>query len=154
MAHLLERHDVWAYVPTGTSWRKRTRYAKAGTEYAKPELPGCIFARFPSEPAWFDVLKNHLIIGPLGRNGNPWQFRVAELFDYFARIPNGTLDLKPGRPPQVYVAGRLLRAPTTQTRTISKRKLTEGVAEPTKQEQGILGPFLAFRQGQPMRAAA
>jgi hypothetical protein len=139
VARILERHDVWAYVPTGTTWRKRTRYARAAAEYAKPELAGCIFARFPSAPAWYDVLRNHLIIAPIGRNGEPWQFRARELFSYFSRVPNGTLVISEGES-LVSVAGRLLRAPTTQTRIISKRGKPETgeVVEPTKQEAHAL----------------
>ena len=139
VARLLERGEVWAYVPTMTSFRRRTRYSKAGAEYARPEMPGLIFARFAQDPAWFDVLKNHLILGPIGRNGLPWKFDNRELFQYFSRVPNGTLVIKRGEPPQVNVAGRLLRAPTTQVKTISKRKLDEnGVAEPTRQEIAVL----------------
>lgn len=137
VAHLLERRDVWAYVPTGTSWRKRTRYARSGTEYAKPLLPGCIFARFPGSPAWYELLVNHLILGPIGRNGAPWCFDAGELFDFFSRAPNGTLVLDRGRHPQVSYQGRMLRAPTTQVRTISKRKRGM-VVEPTAQEATML----------------
>lgn len=138
VAHLLERRDVWAYVPTQTYFRRRTRYTASGTEYAKPEMPGCIFARFPGEPAWFDLLRNHLILGPIGRNGEPWQFRVRELYRYFAHVPNGTLILKRGEPAQVSVNGRLLRAPTTQVKTISKRRSEDDlVLEPTRMERRL-----------------
>lgn len=139
VAHMLERRDVWAYVPTGTLWRKRTRYAKAGTEYACPERPGLIFARFNSAPAWFDVLKNHLILGPLGRNGSPWQFRARELYSYFSRVPNGTLVIEDGEA-LVRVNGRSLRAPTTQTRVISKRRQNESpVIEASRREEEQFG---------------
>lgn len=139
VAHLLERGSVWAYVPTSTTFRRRTRYSKAGAEYARPEMPGLIFARFDGPPAWYNVLKNHLILGPIGRNGQPWQFEARELFQYFSRVPNGTLVVKRGEPAQIHVEGRLLRAPTTQVKTISKRKLDEnGVAEPTRQEIAVL----------------
>ena len=154
VANLLERKDgVWAYVPTASHYRRRTRYTKTGAEYAKPEMPGCIFARFQTEPAWYDVLKNHLVLGPIGRNGEPWQFRPAELHTYFARVPNGKLLMHRGEQ-MVHVAGRLLRAPTTQTRIVSKRKPGEAVIEPTKQEESILGAYLAHRNGTPLRAAA
>lgn len=138
VAHLLEkRSEIFAYVPTASHYRRRTRYSKAGAEYAKPEMPGCLFARFPAEPAWYDVLKNHLILGPIGRNGEPWQFHARELFSYFAHTPNGTLILSKGEPPQIFVAGRLLRAPTTQVRNISKRG-KGNVVEPTRQEETAL----------------
>src|SRR4051812_14753138 len=80
VARLLERRDMWAYVPTIAYFRRRTRYTESGAEYAKPEMPGCIFVRIPGEPAWFDLLRNHLILGPIGRNGEPWRFRPRELF--------------------------------------------------------------------------
>ena len=151
VASMLERRGLWAYVPTASAWRRRTRYVKSSAEYAHPEMPGCIFARFPGEPAWFEVLKNHLIIGPLGRNGSPWQFRVAELFDYFARVPNGTLVMDKGEQ-LVSVAGRLLRAPRTQTRFISKRA-KEAVVEPTRFEREVLGPLAMPARGALMMAA-
>jgi hypothetical protein len=154
VARLLERKPgVWAYVPTGTSWRKRTRYNKSDVEYAKPEMPGCIFARFPGSPAWYDVLKNHLIIAPIGRNGEPWVFDPVELHLYFARIPNGTLTLRDGEA-VVQVAGRTLRAPRTQVKHITKRKPEMGVAEPTRQEETVLGAFLAHKNASPLRQAA
>lgn len=145
VARILERREVWAYVPTGTYFRRRTRYDKMDTEYARPELPGCIFARFPSSPQWFNVLRNHLILGPIGRNGAPWVFDPGELHRYFARVPNGTLMLEPGEPPQVSVRGRLLRAPTTQVRTISKRARGE-VVEPTAREIATIGAMATSRE--------
>jgi hypothetical protein len=155
VAWMLERRDVWAYVPTGTTWRRRTRYAKAGAEYAHPERPGLIFARFTTPPAWYNVLKNHLILGAIGRNGEPWQFRPRELYEYFARVPNGTLVHEDGEA-VVKVNGRSLRAPTTQTRFISKhRKGTETVVEPTRQEAELLTGLLAQNASpQLLRAAA
>lgn len=143
VARLLERRDVWAYVPTGTAWRRRTRYTESKAEYAKPELPGCIFARFSEEPAWYDILRIHMILGAIGHGGVPWRFNVGELFNYFAHTPNGTLVIKAGEPPQVSVQGRLLRAPTTQVRTISKRRQADedGIVEPTAIEAAILGPL-------------
>lgn len=154
VSRMLERKDgVWAYVPTGISWRRRTRYNKSGAEFAKPELPGCIFARFAEEPAWYNVLKNHLIIAPIGRNGAPWQFDPAELYSYFARVPNGTLVFEGGEA-LVSVAGRRLRAPHTQTRIISKRKAGTDVVEPTRQEETVLGAYLAHKNVSPLRAAA
>lgn len=147
VARLLERRDAWAYVPTVTYFRRRTRYTESGAEYAKPEMPGCIFARFSGEPAWYDVLRNHLILGPIGRNGEPWQFRARELYMYFTRTPNGTLVIKRGEPAQVSVQGRLLRAPTTQVRTISKRKTNDDpVVEPTRHEAEVLGALAVSPQ--------
>lgn len=142
VAYLLEKRGAWAYVPTGTKWRRRTRFAKISAEYAHPEMPGMMFVRFPSPPAWFNVLKNHLIIGPIGRGGSPWEFRPHDLHKYFARVPNGTLIIEKGEA-LVYVQGRKLRAPTTQTRYISKRKTGE-VVEPTTQEEAILGALVSM----------
>lgn len=147
VAHMLERGEVWAYVPTGTYFRRRTSYSKATAEYAHPELPGCIFARLPHDMAWYDILRNHLILGPIGRNGAPWKFLERELFGYFARVPNGTLVLKRGEPAQVNIKGRLLRAPTTQTRIISKRRKDDNpVIEPTAQEAAALGSMASSPQ--------
>jgi hypothetical protein len=146
VAYLLEKRGVWAYVPTGMIWRKRTWHAKAKAEYACPERPGMIFARFPSTPAWYNVLKNHLILGPIGRDGAPWRFDPAQLYNYFARVPNGTLVFKDGEQ-LVHVNGRNLRAPTTQTRIISKRKKEVApddlpIVEPTRQERIALQAML------------
>jgi hypothetical protein len=87
VAHLLERGEAWVYVPTKAHFRRRTRYSESGAEYAGPEMPGCIFVRFATAPAWYNVLRNHLILGPIGRNGAPWRFDAGELFSYFARKP-------------------------------------------------------------------
>lgn len=139
--HMLERQDgIWVYVPTGINWRRRTRYNKEAAEYACPELPGLVFARFPDDPAWFDVLRNHLVIGPIGRNGAPWQLREAELFDYFARTPNGTLVIDDGEA-LIQVGRRRLRAPRNQVRLIAKRHRSETV-EPTRQEIEVLEPLI------------
>jgi hypothetical protein len=155
VAWMLERRDVWAYVPTGTTFRRRTRFSKAGAEYACPERPGMIFARFPSAPAWYNVLKNHLILGPIGRDGHPWQFRPRELYKYFAHVPNGTLVFHEGEA-LVSVNGRKLRAPTTHTRIISKRRpKAETVIEPTAQEAELLTGLMAQNASpQLLRAAA
>lgn len=145
VARMLERvGEVWAYVPTGTYFRRRHRYSETGAEYARPEMPGCIFVRFPAAPAWYNVLRNHLILGPIGRNGAPWRFDAVELYRYFSRTPNGTLVLHRGEPPQISVAGRLLRAPTTQVRSISKRRKEsdDPVVEPTRIEERRLGALV------------
>jgi hypothetical protein len=52
----------------------------------------------------------------------------------------------------VQVNGRLLRAPTTQTRIISKRRLEDGVAAPTRQEAEMLGGLVSIPEA--MRMAA
>jgi hypothetical protein len=157
VAYLLEKRGVWAYVPTGVNWRKRTWHAKAKAEYACPERPGLIFARFPATPAWYMVLKNHLILGPIGRNGEPWRFDPAQLYSYFARVPNGTLVFKDGEQ-LVHVNGRNLRAPTTQTRIISKHRKDADealpVIEPTRQERIALQAMLLNVNPQPVLAAA
>lgn len=152
-AHLLERNEgVWAFVPTDSAFRRRTRYSKGRVEYAKPEMPGCIVVRFDSEPIWYNVLDNNLVYGPLGNDGE-----IRELHDmvsFLARVSPGHLVLRNGTQ-LVSVNGREMRAPTSHKRVITKRAKGEDI--PVVEARGRVARWLeryAIPQRAPLRAAA
>lgn len=152
-AYLLERQPgVWAFVPTEPRFARRTRYGKGQVEYARPELPGLVIARFEGEPIWYNVMRNNLIVGPLGRDGEA--FRLKDMVSFLARVPTGTLVLRDGTQ-LVNVRGRELRAPTSHKRIISRRKRDDEpeVIEAKGRVARWLDPFV-LPKPMPLRAAA
>lgn len=137
---MLNRSGAWAVVPTTTFFRRRTRYTKSKAEYARPEIPGCIFVRFPGAPAWYEVLRNHLILGAIGQDGRPWELDAGELHKFFATTTNGTMVMQDGER-LVHFAGRLIRS-TAQTRIISRKRKPDLVVEPTREESAALSRFV------------
>ncbi len=148
VAYLLRRQGVRTMVPTETRWRRRTRYQKSKTEFANPEISGCVYAGFDGEPAWYHLMRNSLILGVEGMGGVPYRLDMEKLFEYFSRSLDGCKAL-------IHVQGKgVLRPPTTRVRTISKRKKGDDfVVEATGRKAKFLAQF-AFSIPEPTRAAA
>ena len=156
MAYMLRRQDVWTFVPTEERFRRRTRYVKSKAGFASPIMPGCVFARFDGEPAWYYLLKNNLIIGVEGTDGIPWELRPGELYSYFARTLDGCMVFDKGLR-MIQVPGRgLLRGPRTQVKVVSHKKRSEDetpVVEPKGVKARILSQF-KITPPEPVRQAA
>lgn len=137
VAYILRQLGVRTFTPTDLKFRRRTRYTKSKAEYANPVIPGCIFAGFDGSPLWYNVMRNHLIVGPEGMDGHPWRLDIGKIYKFFASQIDGCLVLDGGQR-LVYAQGaganRFVRAPTTQTRVISKRHVEEPA--PTVEPQG------------------
>lgn len=123
VAYLLRKQGVRTFVPTEIRTHKRSSYSKGKAEFAKPEHPCRVFAGIPGEPAWYDLLKIHLIIGPEGMNGKPCRLDPKELFEYWGwHALDGVLEIRDGLQ-MINVQGRgLVRSLNTRVRTISPRK--------------------------------
>lgn len=156
VAYMLRQQDVFTFVPTEERFRRRTRYVKTKAGFAAPVIPGCVFARFDGEPAWYYLLKNQLIFGVEGSDGQPWQFEPGELYSYFARSLDGCMVFDKGLR-MVHVPGRgLLRGPRTQVKVVSHRKREEDepiVVEPKGQKARLLRQFKITRTD-PVKQAA
>ena len=156
VAYMLRQQEVFTFVPTEERFRRRTRYVKSKAGFAHPEIPGCVFARFDGEPAWYYLLKNNLILGVEGRDGRPWQFEPGELFSFFARSLDGCMVFDKGIR-MVSVPGRgLLRGPRTQVKVVSHRKREEAdpiVVEPQGRKARVLSQ-LRIAMPEPVRQAA
>lgn len=121
-AYLLRKQGVRTFVPTETRFLKRTRYAKSSVEFAVPIIPGCVFAGFDGPPAWYDVLKNTLIVGPEGMDGKPWRLDIAKLFAFLGHVVDGCMVIDEGQR-LIYVQGKgMIRSLTTRVKSISPRK--------------------------------
>lgn len=161
VAYLLRKQGVRTFVPTETTFRRRTRYQKTKAEFAHPEIPSCVFAGFDGAPAWYHLLRNSLILGVEGRNGEPWQFDLEKLFKFFAHSVDGCMTIIGDKEDDrygmrlVHVQGRgLVRSPTTQARTISNRRKEADtvVVEPMGRRARLLQHFVKIPQ--PLRQAA
>ncbi len=153
-AYLLERagEGVWAFVPTESRFGRRTRYSKAQAEYARPEMPGCIIVRFDSDPIWYNVLRNNLVMGPIGGGGFVW--RLHDMISFLSRTTTGRLVIQDGTQ-LVEVNGRLMRAPTSHKRIISRRD--RDAEPPVIEAKGRLARWLEphiMRQRAVLKAAA
>ena len=156
VAYMLRQQDVFTFVPTEERFRRRTRYTKSKAGFAAPIMPGCVFARFDGEPAWYYLLKNQLIFGVEGSDGRPWALEPGELYSYFARSVDGCMVFDKGLK-MIAVTGRgLLRGPRTQVKVVSHRKREEDapvVVEPKGVKARILSQF-RITTPEPVRQAA
>ncbi len=122
VSYLLRQQGNATLIPTEVRTHKRSSYSKGKVEFAVPIIPGIVFTGFPTAPAWYDVLRNDLILGPIGMDGKPWRLRIQELMHFFTGVSDGCMVMDdglrlihiPGHPP--------VRALTTRVRTISARK--------------------------------
>lgn len=156
VAYMLRQQGVRTFVATEEKFRRRTRYTKSKAGFAHPEIPGCVFAGFDGEPAWYHLLRNQLIIGPEGMDGRPWRLDVAKLHQFFARTLDGCMVFDEHLR-MVSVPGRgLLRSPTTQVKVVSRRKRSEEdeiVVEPMGRRARLLSQY-KLTIPEPVRQAA
>lgn len=129
VAYLLRKQGFATFVPTEIRSHKRSSYSNGKAEFAVPLIPGYVFTGFPSEPAWYDILQNDMIIAPEGMDGKPWRLDFVKLLGFFSRMHDGCLMFDEGLR-LINIPGRSpVRALTTKTRTISKRKRKEKQAK-------------------------
>lgn len=122
VAYLLRKQGMATFIPTEVRTHKRSSYSKGKVEFAVPIIPGCVFAGFPGEPAWYDLLRNDLILGPVGMDGRPWRLDFVRLLRFFASQNDGCMVMDEGLR-LIRIPGRTpVRALTTRARTISPRK--------------------------------
>lgn len=156
VAYMLRQQDVWTFVPTEERFRRRTRYVQQKAGFAHPEIPGCVFARFDGEPAWYYLMNNQLILGVEGMDGKPYEFDPGQLFRFFAHSNDGCMVFDKGLR-MVHVPGKgLLRGPRTQVKVVSHRKRKTDdpvVVEPTGPKARILAQF-RITTPEPVKAAA
>lgn len=74
---LLQRMGCMTFIPTRMAFQKKTRYAKSKIEVARADLPGVVFAGFPSEPDWYRVMNMHLVNGVLSVDGKARRIDTA-----------------------------------------------------------------------------
>ena len=122
VAYLLRKRGMATFIPTEIRTHKRSGYSKGKAEFAVPIIPGVVFAGFPTQPAWYYLLRNELIWGVIGMDGRPWRLNIWKLLKFFGGVHDGCMVFDgglrlihiPGRPP--------VRSLTTRTRTISKKR--------------------------------
>lgn len=129
-AYMLRQQGVHTFVATEARWRRRSRHVVKPAEFAYPQIPGIVFAGFQGQPHWLPLLNNKLVVGVIGDDGSPAELDPRKLYQFFARSLNGHLVIEHGLSmvhiePSGKGPARLVRAPTTQVRIVSKRKLTE-----------------------------
>lgn len=157
VAYMLRQRGVRTYVATETRWRRRSRHVEKPAEFAYPQIPGIVFAGFPGMPHWLHLLNNRLVQGAIGHYGTPTELDAGKLHRFFATALNGHLVVEQGLSMiHIEASGqgpaRLVRAPTTQVRIVSKRKRTEPeVIAPAGKFADII---FALKLPTPLRAAA
>lgn len=156
-AYMLRSRGVRTYVATETRWRRRSRHVVKPAEFAYPQIPGIVFAGFPGQPQWLPLLSNQLVLGAIGYHGEPFELDPGRLHRFFASALNGHLVVARGLSmvhiePSGQGPSRLVRAPTTQVRIVSKRKLAEPeVVEATGSVAAVIN---GLRLPAQLRAAA
>lgn len=128
VAELLRRKGIATFVPTEIRMLKRASYSKGRAEFAVPIMPGLVFVGFPSAPAWYDVLKNHLIVAPfsLGTDGLPTRLDFLKLLQFFSGVHDGCMVRDEQGLRLIQIPGRKpIRPLTTRVRTISARRKAE-----------------------------
>lgn len=144
VAYLLRGQGVRTFVPTEIRTHKRSSYSKGKAEFAVPVMPGRVFAGFDGPPAWFDLLRNNLIVGAEGHEGVPWRLRIdgdGGLFEFWGwRALDGCMVLDRGLQ-MIHVQGKgLVRSINTRVRTVSKKRRT---ASPVVETTGRAADFLS-----------
>lgn len=123
VAYLLRKQGCATFTPTEIRSHKRSSYSKGKADFATALIPGLVFAGFPGEPAWFNVLKNTLILGPIGMDGKPWRLDFLELLTFFSGINDGCMFIDKDGLRLIHIPGRTpVRALTTRAKTVSARK--------------------------------
>lgn len=125
VAELMRKQGLSTYIPTEVRGLKRASYSKGRAEFAIPILPGLVFVGFPSEPAWYDVMRNHLIVAPfsLGTEGAPTRLDFVKLLKFFSGVSDGCMVRDRDGLRLVHVPGRSpIRPLTTRVRTISAKR--------------------------------
>lgn len=131
VAYLLRKQGNATFIPTEIRTHKRSSYSKGKAEFAVPVIPGIVFAGFPGEPAWYNVLKLDLILGPIGMDGKPWRLDFLELLAFFSGVSDGCMVYEDGLR-LIHIPGRTpVRSLTTRTKTISPRKRAKRVKRPS-----------------------
>jgi len=128
VAELLRRQGLSTYIPTEVRALKRATYSKGKAEFAIPIMPGLVFVGFPSEPVWYEVLRNHLIVAPfsLGTEGAPTRLNFVELLKFFSHMSDGCMVRDAAGLRLIHIPGRKpIRPLTTRVKTISARRRTE-----------------------------
>lgn len=121
-AYLLRKQGCATFIPTEVRSHKRSSYAKGNADFAVPIIPGVVFTGFPTPPAWYDILRNDLILGPVGMDGKPWRLDFVRLLSFFSGLDDGCMVLDDGLR-LIHIPGRNpVRALTTRAKTISPRK--------------------------------
>lgn len=156
VAYMLRQRDVRTYVPTETRWRRRSRHVEKAAEFAYPQIPGIVFAGFPGVPHWLGLFSNRLVLGAIGHDGAPIELDPGRLYRFFAHCLNGHLVVERGLSmihiePSGQGPARLVRAPTTQVRIVSKRKAEPEFVAPGPALATIIG---GIRLPEQLRAAA
>ncbi len=126
------------FIPTETRWRRRSRYARAKTEFAYAAIPGVIFAGFAGPPAWYHLMRLPHITGVLSIGERPATINAKELAAYRATQLDGHLviervrvryrggDVERSRR-SIFVEGRgILRAPEEQRHMRSRKEFAMG----------------------------
>lgn len=125
VAELMRKQGLSTYIPTEVRGLKRASYSKGRAEFAIPILPGLVFVGFPSEPAWYDVMRNHLIVAPfsLGTEGAPTRLDFVKLLKFFSGVSDGCMVRDREGLRLVHIPGRSpIRPLTTRVRTISAKR--------------------------------
>lgn len=128
VAEMLRRQGLATFIPTEIRALKRASYSKGRAEFAVPFMPGLVFVGFPSAPAWYDVLRNHLIVAPfsLGTDGLPTRLDFVELARFFAGVHDGCMFRDGDGLRLIHIPGRKpIRPLTTRVKTISARRKSE-----------------------------
>lgn len=125
VAYLLRKRGVSTFIPTEVRTLKRSSYAKGKAKFAVPTIPSVIFVGFPGPPAWFDVMRIHMILGPvsLTSDGEPTRLDFVKLFKFFNRVNDGCMVFDGGlRLIQIPGHDEPIRALTTRVRTVSRKE--------------------------------
>lgn len=131
VAYLLRKQGNATFIPTEVRTHKRSSYSKGKAEFAVPVIPGIVFAGFPAEPAWYDVLQLDLILGPIGMDGKPWRLDFIELLEFFSGVSDGCMVYDDGLR-LIHIPGRTpVRTLTTRAKTISPRKRPKRAKRPS-----------------------
>lgn len=132
VAGMLREQGYGTLVPTEVRTHKRSSYSKGKAEFGVAMIPGCIFVGFPSEPAWYDVLRNHLIVAPISltSDGMPTRIHIQTLMAFFAGVSDGCM-VKDDGLRLIHIPGRTpVRALDTRVRTISAKRRQEKEKRP------------------------
>lgn len=154
VAYLLRKQGLATFTPTEIRTHKRSSYSKGKAEFAVPVIAGCVFVGFPAAPAWYTVLQNDLIWGPIGMDGRPWRLDFPKLLRFFSGVNDGCMIFDRGLR-LIHIPGRApVRSLMTRTKTISKRKRHPSVTKrqvgrpsaqvqlPTRQHADFLSRFV------------
>lgn len=142
VAYLLRKQGMATFIPTEIRTHKRSSYAKGKAAFAVPIIPSIIFVGFRTPPAWFDIHRNHLILGPvsLTSDGMPTRLDFVKLFKFFNRVNDGCMIFDDGLR-LIQIPGRdPVRALTTRIRTVSRKEWAHEARVRSRAEEPLSVP--------------